>query len=210
VKSLKDVHRIREDQKIAFEVQKRLQRINEPYVVTFEANADAKLADVPAAVKDLRRAIRLLNETIASFPWFNLHGLRFEMVAPAKRKRGYLGIVTSEFRFTDEHCRVIRSRIADVGSITRIGKELTADPTDTNEDHTAEMLSAADVLKYIDPRDRFEPLRAAIRKPRIRVVARLSGVSGLQLQAIVNQEAVPNASTINRVESALRALTECR
>jgi hypothetical protein len=55
------------------------------------------------------------------------------------------------------------ARPVRVQSITRIGKELTADPTDTNEDYTAEMLSASDVVRYVDPQERFEPLRAAIR-----------------------------------------------
>ena len=122
VKSLKDVHRVREDQRIAFDVQKRLQRINEPYVLTYEANSDARLADVPAAVKDLRRAIRLLHETNGQLPaCFNFHGFRFEVAARTKRERGYLGALTSEFLFTDEHLRVIRSRIADAA------KQLPAD-----------------------------------------------------------------------------------
>src|SRR5580698_7476931 len=75
------------------------------------------------------------------------------------------------------------ARPVRVGSITRIGKELTADPTDTNGDYTAEMLCTSDVLRYIDPQDRFEPLRAPIRNAGIKAVARLSGVSRSQLQA---------------------------
>jgi hypothetical protein len=114
VKSLKDVHRVREDQRIAFDVQKRLQQINEPYIVTYEASSDARLGDVPAAVKALRRAIRLLHETNSQLPvCFDFHGFRFEVTARTNRERGYLGILTSEFLFTDEHLRVIRSRIAD-------------------------------------------------------------------------------------------------
>jgi DNA-binding phage protein len=93
-----------------------------------------------------------------------------------------------------------------VQSVTRKGKELTADPTDANEDYTAEMLSASDVVQYIDPQERFEPLRAAIRKAGIKAVARLRGVSRSQLQAIVNQRAIPNATSIAKIETALRSL----
>ncbi len=39
-------------------------------------------------------------------------------------------------------------RPVHVKSRTRIGKEITVDPTDTDEDYTAEMLSATDVLEY--------------------------------------------------------------
>lgn len=122
VKSLKDVHQVREDQRIAFDVQRRLQRINEPYVLTYEASPDASLADAPAAVKELRRALRLLHETNGNLPiCFAFHGFRFEVAARTKRERGYLGILSSEFLFTDEHLRVIRSRIADAA------KQLPAD-----------------------------------------------------------------------------------
>jgi DNA-binding phage protein len=98
------------------------------------------------------------------------------------------------------------ARPVNVSAITRIGKEMTADPTDTNEDYTAEMLSASDVLQYVDPQDRFEPLRAAIRKAGIKRVARISGVSRSQLQAIVNQKTMPNHSTVARIEAALAVL----
>jgi transcriptional regulator with XRE-family HTH domain len=100
------------------------------------------------------------------------------------------------------------ARPVRVDSITRIGKELTADPTDTNEDYTAEMLSASDVLRYVDPQERFQPLRAAIRKAGIKAIARLCGVSRSQLQAIVNQNAAPNPTTLAKIEEALRVLGE--
>ena len=45
-------------------------------------------------------------------------------------------------------------RPVHVNPRTRIGKEITVDPTDTDEDFTAEMLSATDVLEYSAPRRR--------------------------------------------------------
>jgi transcriptional regulator with XRE-family HTH domain len=99
------------------------------------------------------------------------------------------------------------ARPVRVGSITRLGKELTADPTDTNGDYAAEILCTSDVLRYIDPQDRFEPLRAPIRNAGIKAVARLSGVSRSQLQAIVNQKAIPSAATIAKIEAVLERLS---
>jgi DNA-binding phage protein len=99
------------------------------------------------------------------------------------------------------------ARPVRVQSVTRIGKELTADPTDTNEDYTAEMLSASEVLRYVDPQDRFEPLRAAIRKAGVKAVARLSGLARSQLQRFVNRGSQPNASTVAKIETSLRTLS---
>ncbi len=50
-----------------------------------------------------------------------------------------------------------------VKSRTRIGREITVDPTDSNEDFTAEMLSATDVLQYRSPEEKLEALRAAVK-----------------------------------------------
>jgi hypothetical protein len=99
---------------------------------------------------------------------------------------------------------VTLARPVQVQSVSRIGKELTADPTDTTEDFTAEMLSASEIVRYDDPQDRFEPLRAAIRKAGIKGVARVSGVSRSQLQAIVNQGAMPSEASIAKIEAALK------
>jgi len=54
-------------------------------------------------------------------------------------------------------------RPVHVKSRTRVGKEITVDPTDTDEDYTAEMLSATDVLQYRSPEEKLDALRAAVR-----------------------------------------------
>lgn len=114
VKSLKDVHAVRETARITFDVQKRLQRMSEPYVLTYEPSPEAKLADVPAAIKELRKALRSLHDVGTALPvCYRFHGLRFIVSARTTREKGYLGASSSEYVFTDEHLRVIRSRIVD-------------------------------------------------------------------------------------------------
>jgi DNA-binding phage protein len=86
---------------------------------------------------------------------------------------------------------------------TRIGKEITVDPTDTDEDYTAEMLSATDVLEYRNSEEKLDALRAAVRAAGIKRIARMSGAPRSKLQAFVNQGTTPQPSTIVKIEAAL-------
>ena len=86
---------------------------------------------------------------------------------------------------------------------TRIGKEVTVDPTDTDEDYTAEMLSATNVLEYRDREEKLGSLRALVRAAGIKRIARISGVQRSKLQAFVNQGTTPHPSTIAKIEAAL-------
>ncbi|MFY9720215.1 MAG: hypothetical protein WAK16_11280, partial [Candidatus Cybelea sp.] len=86
---------------------------------------------------------------------------------------------------------------------TRIGKEITVDPTDTDEDYTAEMLSATNVLAYGNAEEKLEALRAAVKTARIKRIARISGVPRSQLQAFVNQGVTPHPATIAKIEAVL-------
>ena len=52
---------------------------------------------------------------------------------------------------------------------TRIGKEITVDPTDTDEDFTAEMLSATDVLQSSNRYEKVDRLRVAVKAAGIGV-----------------------------------------
>ena len=97
------------------------------------------------------------------------------------------------------------SRPVHVKSRTRIGKEITVDPTETDEDYTAEMLSATDVLQYRDPEEKLEALRAAVIAAGIKRIARISGVARSQLQAFVNQGTTPLPSTVAKIEAALQS-----
>jgi hypothetical protein len=94
-----------------------------------------------------------------------------------------------------------------VKSRTRIGKEITVDPTDADEDYTAEMLSATDVLEYRDPEEKLEALRAAVMMTAIKRIARISGVPRSQLQGFASRKSAPNAATIAKIEAALRRLS---
>lgn len=89
---------------------------------------------------------------------------------------------------------------------TRIGKEITVDPTDTDEDFTAEMLSATDVLEYRNPEEKLNALRAAVKEAGIKRIARISGVPRSQLQAFVNRRSALNPANIAKVENALAGL----
>jgi DNA-binding phage protein len=86
---------------------------------------------------------------------------------------------------------------------TAIGKEVIVDPTDTDEGLTAEMLSATEVVIYENATKRLDGLRAKIRAAGIKPVARDSGVSRSQIQAIVNEGNMPHQSTIAKLEAAL-------
>jgi hypothetical protein len=86
------------------------------------------------------------------------------------------------------------------------GKEITVDPTDTDEDYTAEMLSATNVLAYRSPEEKLEALRAAVVAARIKRVARISGVPRSQLQAFVNQGTTPHPSTVAKIEAAVKGI----
>jgi DNA-binding phage protein len=89
---------------------------------------------------------------------------------------------------------------------THIGKEITVDPTDTDEDYTAEMLSATDVLEYHDEREKLNSLRAEIRALGVNAVARESGVSPSRVQAFVNEGARPHPETIAKLRRAADGL----
>ena len=80
------------------------------------------------------------------------------------------------------------------------------DPTDANEDLTAEMLSATEVLIYQNATKRLGALRAKIRAFGIKSVARDSGVSRSQLQAIVNGGKTPHKATVAKLDAALGQL----
>jgi hypothetical protein len=97
-------------------------------------------------------------------------------------------------------------RPVHVKSRTRIGKEITVDPTDTDEDFTAEMLSATDVLEYRDPEERHGALRSQIRAVGNKRVAYESGVSLRTIQMFVNDGTAPHESTLAKIEAALRRL----
>jgi hypothetical protein len=86
-----------------------------------------------------------------------------------------------------------------------IGKEVIVDPTDTAEGLTAEMLSATEVLLYENATKRLDALRTKIRATGIKLVARASGVSRSEIQAIINEGAIPQESTITRLEGSLGA-----
>jgi DNA-binding phage protein len=89
---------------------------------------------------------------------------------------------------------------------TRIGKEITVDPTETDEDYTAEMLSATDVLEYRDREEKLAALRAAVRAVGIKRVARIGGAPRSQFQGFVSGRTTPNAKTIAKIEAALGRL----
>jgi hypothetical protein len=101
-------------------------------------------------------------------------------------------------------------RPVHVESVTAIGKEIIVDPTDTDEELTAEMLSATEVLEYRDPVEDLEALRLAIREIGVKPVAREIGMSDRRLRAIVNQGVRPHSSTLEKLSDAIRKLATGR
>jgi DNA-binding phage protein len=86
-----------------------------------------------------------------------------------------------------------------------IGKERPVDPTDTAEGLTFEQIDATKVLVYTDPAERLTELRAEIIAEGIpEFVARNPGMSRSQVYAFVNEGTTPHASTIEKLETALR------
>ena len=95
-------------------------------------------------------------------------------------------------------------RPVHVETVTPIGKEIIVDPTDTDEEFTAEMLNATAVLEYRDPDEDLEALRSAVREIGVKPVAREIGMSDRRLRAFVNKGVHPHGSTIDKLVSALR------
>jgi DNA-binding phage protein len=91
-------------------------------------------------------------------------------------------------------------------SVEHIGKEVIVDPTDTSEDLTAEELNATEPVIYRSEHEKLEALRALIKAFGISRVARAARVSRSQIKAFVNQRKTPFASTIAKIEAALKAL----
>lgn len=109
-----------------------------------------------------------------------------------------------------EPIRVMRGtttpRPVRVESVTPIGKLLIVDPTDMDEDFTAQMLSATDVLEYRSAQEKLEAFRAAVKAAGIKRIARISGVPRSQFQTFVNRGSSLNTANITKVEGALAAL----
>ncbi len=88
-----------------------------------------------------------------------------------------------------------------VESVTKIGKEVIVDPTDTDEGLTAEMMSATSTVEYRDPEERTDRLRAAIKRAGVRPIARASRVNRGELQRILNHGSTPRDTTIEALEA---------
>ncbi len=135
-----------------------------------------------------------------AFPRLRTYG---ELVERTLRKVERKRLKADGSEPTGPMCGATIPRPVRVGSITPIGKEIIVDPTDTNEDFTAEMLGATPVQEYHDPGERLDALRAEVRAFGINRTCRISGVSRRLLQAFVNQGTAPHPSTIEVLEAAL-------
>jgi DNA-binding phage protein len=91
-------------------------------------------------------------------------------------------------------------------AVEHIGKEVIVDPTDTSENLTAEELNATEPVIYRSELEKLDALRALIKACGISRVALAAGISRSQIKAFVNQGKTPFASTIAKIEAALKAL----
>lgn len=78
------------------------------------------------------------------------------------------------------------ARPVRVELVISIGKEVIVDSTDSDEGLTAEMLSETSAIKYADPREALDALRARVRDAGIKAVSRESGLSRRHVQEFVN------------------------
>jgi hypothetical protein len=97
------------------------------------------------------------------------------------------------------------SRPVLVETKATIGKGVIVDPTDTDKGLTAEVLSATEVLIYENETKRLDALRGHIRATAVKLVARASGVSRSEIQAVVDEGAIPQESTAAKPEAALES-----
>lgn len=100
------------------------------------------------------------------------------------------------------------ARPVRVESVTLIGKEVIVDPTDSDEALTAEMLSETSMIKYVNPAEALDVLRARVREAGIKAVSRESGLSRRHVQEFVNAGSTPQPETIARLEAALSQVEE--
>jgi DNA-binding phage protein len=96
-----------------------------------------------------------------------------------------------------------------VVSIEHIGKEVIVDPTDANEELTAQMLSETSVTEYHDAAQALDALRRQIREHGIRAVSREAAVSRRHLQEFLDGSTEPHSETISKVKAALRKIRTC-
>jgi hypothetical protein len=95
-------------------------------------------------------------------------------------------------------------RPVHVKSRTYIGKEVVVDPTDTDEEFTAEMPSATEVLEYRNPAEEVDVMRARIRVIGVNSVADASGLDRRTLQRFVNGKTSLHASSMDKLKAATR------
>lgn len=112
MKAIHDLDFIVADEVVAFEVQRRLRRLNEPYMLTLrESNLERK--SIISAVRDIKRHIAAFHRSGGVPPaTFESQGLVVEVASTTKRSQGYLGVSTSSHCWQDEYAVKVGDRIA--------------------------------------------------------------------------------------------------
>ncbi len=111
----------------------------------------------------------------------------------------------AEFTATGMRGLTIR-RPVRVTKIHHMGKEVIVDPTDSSEEVSAEQLYATDPVIYRDECGELAELRAEIREIGVKVVAREAGAARSRIQAFINNGVTPRASTLARIDAAVKRL----
>jgi hypothetical protein len=103
----------RADDAVQLDLQKRLHDIPEPFRL-FLLAFDLDLADVPPAVKDLRRQLASFAKTEASLPCsFTSNGLVVEAFERTNGRGGFAGALGKGYLFRGEHAKLAASHIRD-------------------------------------------------------------------------------------------------
>ena len=113
IKAIHDLDFLVEDEAVATDVQSRLAKVDEPYVLTLKESTVTR-DEVAAAVKDVKRQIGEHYASRGGLPkTFEARGLVVEASGPSKKPYGYLGMTVGGLHsWTDEYAEKVAKRIS--------------------------------------------------------------------------------------------------
>lgn len=113
VKSLRDIDIVEKRDRVYLEVQHRLNRIREPYVISVNEGSSLALQDVAAAVRGVKKQIAAFYRAGGRPPKsLSSHGLCVEIESITKRSYGYLASTQQSFIFGSEQMERVLSRVS--------------------------------------------------------------------------------------------------
>lgn len=113
IKAIRDLDFLVEDEAVAKDVQRRLRKVDEPYVLALKESTVIR-DEVAAAVKDVKRQMGKHYASHGGLPkTFEARGLVVEASGPSKKPYGYLGVTLGGLHsWTDEYAEKVAKRIS--------------------------------------------------------------------------------------------------